>query len=62
MGRLSQMLIASTGGYTSSFLIATGLLIVGAALTFTLEGKKAKKPVIQRSQYLEGSLERYASE
>jgi len=27
MGRLSQMLIASTGGYTSSFLIATGLLV-----------------------------------
>ena len=47
MGRLSQMLIASTDGYTSSFLIATGLLIVGAALTFTLEGKRVKKPVIQ---------------
>ena len=47
MGRLSQMLVASTGGYTSSFLIATGLLIVGAALTFILEGKRVKKPVIQ---------------
>ena len=47
MGRLSQMLIASTDGYTSSFLIATGLLIVGAALTFILEGKRVKKPVIQ---------------
>jgi len=47
MGRLSQMLIASTDGYTSSFLIATGLLIVGAALTFSLEGKRVKKPVIQ---------------
>jgi len=47
MGRLSQMLVASTGCYTSSFLIATGLLVVGAALTFTLEGKRVKKPVIQ---------------
>jgi OFA family oxalate/formate antiporter-like MFS transporter len=47
MGRLSQMLIAGTGGYTSSFLTATGLLIVGAVLTFTLEGKRAKGPVVQ---------------
>jgi len=47
MGRLSQMLITSTGSYTSSFLTATGLLVVGAALTFTLEGKRVKKQVIQ---------------
>ncbi|UCF84027.1 MAG: OFA family MFS transporter [Desulfobacteraceae bacterium] len=47
MGRLSQMLIAGTGGYTSSFLTATGLLVVGAVLTFTLEGKRAKGPVVQ---------------
>ena len=47
MGRLSQMLIASTGGYTSSFLVAAGLLVVGAALTFILEGKRVKKRVIQ---------------
>jgi len=42
MGRLSQMFIASTGGYTSSFLTATGLLVIGAALTFTLEGKRPR--------------------
>ena len=47
MGRLSQMLITSTGSYTSSFLTATGLLVVGAALTFTLEGKRVKKQGIQ---------------
>ena len=52
MGRLSQMLIAGTGGYTSSFLTATGLLIVGAVLTFTLEGKRAKKTVIQEDAIL----------
>jgi OFA family oxalate/formate antiporter-like MFS transporter len=40
MGRLSQMLIASTDSYTSSFLTAAVLLIVGAALTFTLKGRK----------------------
>jgi len=45
--RSSQMLIASTGGYTSSFSIATGLLVVGAALTFILKGKRVKKPVVQ---------------
>lgn len=40
MGRLSQMMIASTDSYTSSFLTAAVLLIVGAALTFTLKGRK----------------------
>jgi len=41
MGRLSQMLIAYTGSYTSSFLTAAGLLIVGALLTLTLKGRRA---------------------
>ena len=41
MGRSSQMLIAHTGTYTSSFLIAAALLIVGVFLAFTLKGRKA---------------------
>jgi OFA family oxalate/formate antiporter-like MFS transporter len=40
MGRLSQMLIANTGSYTSSFLTAAVLLFIGAGLTFTLKGIK----------------------
>ena len=40
MGRLSQMLIARTGSYASSFLIAAVLLIIGAVLTLTLKGRK----------------------
>ena len=42
MGRLSQMLQSATGRYTYSFLTATALLVVGAFLTFTLEGKRVK--------------------
>ena len=42
MGRLSQMLIAGTGSYTSSFITAAVLLIIGALLTFTLEGKRVQ--------------------
>ncbi len=41
MGRSSQMLIAHTGTYTSSFLTAAALLIVGVFLAFTLKGRKA---------------------
>ena len=47
MGRLSQMLQAHTGTYTSSFLTAASLLIIGALLTFTLEGRRVKKPAAQ---------------
>ena len=43
MGRLSQMLQSTTGEYTYSFLTATALLVVGAFLTFTLEGKRVKE-------------------
>ncbi|MBN1831549.1 MAG: OFA family MFS transporter [Deltaproteobacteria bacterium] len=43
MGRLSQMLQSATGGYTYSFLMAAALLVVGAFLTFTLEGKRVKE-------------------
>lgn len=48
MGRLSQMLQASTGSYTYSFLTAAILLIIGTCLTFMLEGKRAKAAVIQK--------------
>ncbi len=41
MGRLSQMLIASTGKYSSSFLTAAVLLVVGAFLTVLMKGKKS---------------------
>jgi MFS family permease len=46
MGRLSQMLIAGTGSYTSSFFAASALLGIGVILTFTLEGEKVKKPAV----------------
>ena len=40
MGRLSQMLIAKTDSYSSSFLTAAALLVVGAILTLTLKHEK----------------------
>jgi len=52
MGRLSQMLIASTGRYTTSFLTAAALLVVGAFLTLTLKGRKADESVIQKEATL----------
>ncbi len=42
LGRLSQMLFAKYGSYTSSFLTAAALLVVGIILTMTLQTKKAK--------------------
>jgi OFA family oxalate/formate antiporter-like MFS transporter len=42
MGRLSQMLFAKYGDYTSSFLTACALLIVGVIITLTLKTKTAK--------------------
>jgi nitrate/nitrite transporter NarK len=48
MGRLSQMLIAATGSYTSSLLTAAAMLIVGAALTFTLKGRKHVEDALKR--------------
>jgi nitrate/nitrite transporter NarK len=47
MGRLSQMLYASSGSYTSSFITAAVLLFGGSLLTFTLKGKKANDEVPQ---------------
>jgi nitrate/nitrite transporter NarK len=46
MGRMSQMLIASTGRYTSSFLVAAVLLVVGAILTMLMKGKKSAPPAV----------------
>ncbi len=43
MGRLSQMLYASSGSYTSSFTTAAVLLFAGALLTLTLKGRKASE-------------------
>jgi hypothetical protein len=49
MGRLSQMLIASTGKYTSSFLVAAVLLVIGAILAVLLKGKKSEpQPAAQK--------------
>lgn len=44
MGRLSQMLIAKTGSYTSSFLVAAVLLVIGAGLSVLMKGKKSAAP------------------
>ena len=47
MGRLSQMLIADTNTYTSSFLTAAVLLIIGAALTLTLKGRREVEKTVK---------------
>lgn len=52
MGRLSQMLQTWTGGYTSSFVTAAVLLVSGALLTFTLEGKREEKAVVSERPVL----------
>ena len=49
MGRLSQMLIAYTGKYSSSFLTAGVLLVIGALLTFVLKARLAKLAVAQQA-------------
>jgi hypothetical protein len=36
MSRISQMLKADSGSFTSSFIFAGVLLVIGAALTLTL--------------------------
>ena len=40
MGRLSQMLVAKTGSYTSSFVTASVLLVIGAGLALALKGRR----------------------
>ncbi|MBU2550972.1 MAG: OFA family MFS transporter [Proteobacteria bacterium] len=46
MGRLSQMLQTATGSYTSSFITAGVMLIIGGALTFAL--KKRPRPIEEK--------------
>jgi len=48
MGRLSQMLIAGTGKYTSSFLTAAVLLVIGAILSVLMKGKKSAPQAMAR--------------
>ena len=43
MGRLSQMLQASSGSYNSSFITAGVLLIIGSILAFTLKEKDERR-------------------
>jgi MFS transporter, OFA family, oxalate/formate antiporter len=47
MGRMSQMLVAGTGSYSSSFIVAAILLVIGSVLTLALkkEKKTGLKPV-----------------
>ncbi len=48
MSRFSQMLLASTGSYTFSFITAAVLLIAGAGLTLTLKGAKTSNSSMQK--------------
>ena len=52
MGRMSQMLQASTGSYTYSFLGAATLLIIGVLLTFALKSREIKDAGIQTDAVL----------
>jgi nitrate/nitrite transporter NarK len=40
LSRVQQMLKASSGDYRSSFIVAAGLLLFGAAITLFLKGPK----------------------
>ena len=48
LGRLSQMLKASTGTFNSSFITAGVLLVIGAALTFVLKASLARQGLTQK--------------
>ena len=48
MSRISQMLKASSGDFNSSFILAGALLIIGAALTFTLKGSEKRLAIARR--------------
>jgi OFA family oxalate/formate antiporter-like MFS transporter len=50
MGRLSQMLVAKTGSYTSSFVTAAILLVIGAGLTLALKGRKTAQTTVARKE------------
>jgi nitrate/nitrite transporter NarK len=48
MSRLSQMLKASSGNFTSSFIVAAVLLVLGAILASTLKTQKDRLPEAQK--------------
>jgi MFS transporter, OFA family, oxalate/formate antiporter len=48
MGRISQMLKASTGTFSSSFAAAGVLLLIGVALTFVLRASLARQGLTQK--------------
>jgi len=45
MSRLSQMVMATTGSFSSSFMIAGTLLVIGAMFTMTLKPRAAVEPL-----------------
>jgi nitrate/nitrite transporter NarK len=47
MGRMSQMLVAASGSYTSSFIVASVMLMAGAVLTMALKKEKNKGAAVQ---------------
>ena len=48
MGRMSQMLKASTSSFSSSFMTAGIFLGIGAVLTFVLKARLAKQGLTQK--------------
>jgi len=45
MSRLSQMVMATTGSFSSSFMVAGTLLVIGAMFTMTLKPRAAIEPL-----------------
>ena len=45
MSRLSQMVMATTGSFSSSFMVAGTLLVIGAMFTMTLKPRAAVEPL-----------------
>jgi len=50
MGRLSQMLVAKTGSYTSSFVTAAVLLVIGAGLTLAMKKGRTTQSAALRKE------------
>ena len=55
MGRLSQMLQAASGNYTSSFITAGVLLIIGTILALTIKEKEERGGTINGFKKIETS-------
>lgn len=51
LGRMSQMLVAESGSYSSSFIVAAVLLVIGSVLTLALK-KDARTPVVNTDSAL----------